>query len=108
MINLKCNFKSAQKDLKCRLCGQHDENQQGLLVCEPLRESQEVDMSESYTDIYNEDKEKITKIAMILKEKFKKFQHYQVHGQSTDNNPCAASLSLVNSHTNSGDMDWNI
>ena len=105
MINLKCNFKSAQKDLECRLCGQHEENQQGLLVCGPLRESQEVDMSESYTDIYNEDKEKITKIAMTLKEKFKKFQHYQVHGQSTDNNPCAASLLLVNSHTNSGDMD---
>ena len=78
MINIKCNFKTAQKDLNCRLCGQHDENQQGLLVCEALRESQEVDMSESYTDIYNEDKEKITKIAMTLKEKFNKFQHYQL------------------------------
>ena len=61
-------------------------------------------MSESYTDIYNEDKDKTTKIAMTLKKKFIKFQHYQVHEQSTNNNPCAASLQLVNNHT-SGDMD---
>ena len=75
-------------------------------MCQALRDSQEVDMSDSYKDIHSEDKEKITKIAMTLKEKFKKFQHYQVHGQSTDNDPCAASLLLFNHHNNhSGDMD---
>ena len=36
MIDLKSNFKVGQKDLKCRLCDKHEEDQQGLLLCPAL------------------------------------------------------------------------
>ena len=102
MIDLECNFKTGQQDLKCRLCRNHEENQQGLLICEALRErSEETKTSENYSDLYSLDKTKITKIAMTLKSKYEKFQLYQVHGKTTTNDfPCAASLAL-----DSGDMD---
>ena len=102
MINIKCNFKTGQPDLKCRLCKNHEENQQGLLICEALEESAaETSASETYSDLYSLDKTKITKTAMTLKSKFQKFQLYQVHGKTTTNDfPCAASLSV-----DSGDMD---
>ena len=103
MIDLKCNFKTGQQDLKCRLCRNHEENQQGLLICEAIRESAaEALSSETYSDLYSLNKTKITKIAMTLKSKFQKFQLYQVHGKTTNDFPCAASLSLV---LDSGDMD---
>jgi len=106
MINLKCNFKTGQKDLKCRLCCKHEENQQGLLICEALRESQENNISNTYEDLYSQEKSKITKVAMTLREKYDKFMLYQVHGKSTDDNPCAAPQVLVNNFSNvSGDMD---
>ena len=102
MIDLKCNFKIGHKDLKCRLCKKHEENQQGLLICEALRESpEETSTSETYSDLYSTDKRKITKIAMTLRTKYQKFQHYQVHGKTKTNDfPFAASLAL-----DSGDMD---
>ena len=71
MVNLKCNFKSGQKDLKCRLCGKHEENQQGLLSCEALRDSQESIISDTYEDLYSMDTRKITKVAMTLRGKYK-------------------------------------
>ena len=103
MVNLKCNFKSGQKDLKCRLCGKHEENQQGLLSCEALRDSQESIISDTYEDLYSMDTRKITKVAMTLREKYEKFLLYQVHGKATDDNPCAAPL--VHHSNVCGDMD---
>ena len=100
---LLCRTKNnLHQDLKCRLCKKHEENQQGLLICDALRESQtEIDTSDTYSDLYSTDKKKITKIAMILKSKYQKFQHYQVHGKNKTNDfPFAASLAL-----DSGDMD---
>ena len=102
MIDLKCNFKIGHKDLKCRLCKTHEENQQGLLICKVLRESPtDIDTSDTYSDLYSTDKKKITKIAMTLRCKYQKFKHYQVHGKNKTNDfPFAASLAL-----DSGDMD---
>ena len=80
MIDLKSNFKVGQKDLKCRLCDKHEENQQGLLLC-PALNSEPV-RTPLYTDLFSEKKEQTTKIAMILKEKFQMFQNLQVQGQS--------------------------
>ena len=81
MLDLKCNFKSVHKDLKCRICGQHEENQEGLLICQALKGK---DATTNYSDLFSQDKNKIRTTAMILKEKFEKFQHLQVHGQTTD------------------------
>ena len=98
MINVKSNFKVGQKDLKCRLCNNHEEDQQGLLICRALN-SEPTRTTPSYSDLFSEKKEKITKIAMILKEKFEKFQNLlQVHGQrpAHQSQLCAASSSNIN------------
>ena len=80
MLDLKCNFKSLHKDLKCRLCDNHEENQEGLMICLALKDKDET-FSGSYSDIFSQDKNKITNTAVVLKKKFEKFQHLQVHGQ---------------------------
>ena len=73
MIDLKANFKTGKKDLKCRLCDKHEENQQGLLVCSAL--NAEPVRTPLYTDLFSERKEKTTDIALIvdLKRKVSKF-----------------------------------
>ena len=107
MIDLKCNFKSIHTDLKCRLCGKHEENQEGLLICEVLREQS--DTTADYSDIFCQDKAKICTTAMTLKRKFEKFEHYQVHGQTTLNGQPSAAPSnivkIVNDELNVNDGD---
>ena len=98
MIDLKSNFKVGQKDLKCRLCDKHDEDQQGLLICSALN-PEPTRTSPAYNDLFSEKKEKITKIAMILKDKFLIFQNIlQVHGQrkARQSQLCAASSLVIN------------
>ena len=54
-----------------------------------------------YSDLSSDEKEKIYNISMLLKKKYEKFQHFQVHGRrntstSTRTQPCAALLVNVN------------
>ena len=94
MVNLKCNFKSLHKDLKCRICDNHEENQEGLLICQALKDDET--FSGSYSDIFSQDKKKITNTAVVLKKKFEKFQHLQVHGQvNIIDQPCAAASANI-------------
>ena len=106
MINLKSNFKVGQKDLKCRLCDIHEEDQQGLLICTALN-SEPTRTIPPYSDLFSEKKEKITKIDMILKDKFLNFQNIlQVHGQrqAHQSQLCAASSLDINT-VNPNDED---
>ena len=104
MLDLKANFKAGQKDLNCRLCDRHEESQQMLLKC-PALSSDSEHPTPPYSDLYSEEKEKITKIAMILKKKFEKYQLLQVRGQrTTSTQPGAASVD-DNTSLVTGDMD---
>ena len=97
MIDLKANFKTGKKDLKCRLCDKHEENQQGLLVCSAL--NAEPVRTPLDTDLFSERKEQTTNIALILKEKFQMFQNLQVQGQR-HSQPSSAASSLNANHVN--------
>ena len=101
MIDLKSNFKAGKKDLKCRLCDKHEEDQRGLLLCSAL--NPDPSRAPPYTDLFSERKEKTTKIASILQEKFQMFQNLQVQGQR-HSQPSAASALNVN-HVNFDDED---
>ena len=105
MLDLKCNFKNGKEDLKCSICGKHDENQEGLLTCEVLLDSSETVNLNSYSDLFSSDKTKVTKIAKVLR---KKFQNYQVQRKNGNNLPSAASLvtnNLNNVSNDCGEMD---
>ena len=110
MLELKCNFKSLHNNLKCRICGQHEENQEGLLSCQALKGKSETNTAK-YSDIFSQDKNQIRITAMILKTKYELFQHLQVHGQTTDitiGQPCAAAstnINLINVNASNVDMD---
>ena len=73
MLDLKCNFKNGKKDLKCSICEKHDENQEGLLICELLLDSTERINPNTYSDLFSSDKTKVTMIAKVLKEKYLHF-----------------------------------
>ena len=61
MIELKANFKSVQKNLTCRLCGAHEENQPGLLICQTLNANTDISTGSppQFSDLYSHDKNKI-------------------------------------------------
>ena len=105
MIDLRSNFKIGKKELNCRLCDKHEESQQMLLQCSAL--NTEPDITTNYSDLYSEDKAKVTEIAMIIKKKFEKFQFLQVHGQRSPRaQPGAASVDNVdNVSHDTEDMD---
>ena len=105
MLDLKCNFKTGQKDLMCSICGKHAENQEGLLTCDVLLDSTEKVNPNSYSDLFSSDKTKVTKIAKILRNKF---LNYQVHRKNGNNLPSAAPLVINNVNNvgnDSGEMD---
>ena len=102
MLDLKCNFKNGKKDLKCSICGKHDETQEGLLTCEVLPDSTETINPNTYSDLFSSDKTKVTVIAKALKEKY---QSYQVHRQNGNNLPSAASLVTTNLNHVSNDCE---
>ena len=115
MLDLRCNFKSVHNVLKCRLCDSHEENQQGLLSCQALWEQSDKSKA-NYSDLLSQDKNKIRDTALILKMKYEKFQHLQVHGQTKDKShsqPSAASSdnlnavndNIVNVYDDDEDMD---
>ena len=103
MLDLKSNFKAGQKDLNCRLCDNHEE--QVLLRCPALSSDSEPAVTVPYSDLYSEEKEKVSEIAMVLKNKFEKYKNLQVRGQrNTSTQPGAASVDDNTSHV-TGDMD---
>ena len=105
MLDLKSNFKAGQKDLNCRLCDNHEESQQMLLRCPALSSDSEPAVTVPYSDLYSEEKEKVSEIAMVLKNKFEKYKNLQVRGQrNTSTQPGAASVDDNTSHV-TGDMD---
>ena len=63
----------------------------------------------AFSDVYSEDTDKVSGIALILKKKFEKFQSLQVHGQRTTSSQpgAASSINDVNdvSHDSDEDMD---
>ena len=71
MINVKCNYKTGQTDLKCRKCSSEDEDQEHLLKCAALLDNSIVsgDIPE-YQDLFSTNTEKVAKISNILKSKF--------------------------------------
>ena len=106
MLELKANFKRGKNDLNCCLCNKHEENQQMLLKCSALNSDHE--STPPYSDLYSEDADNVSRIAMIIKKKFEMFQTLQVHGQRTTSaQPGAASSINVNnvSHDSDEDMD---
>ena len=71
MINVKCNFKAGQTDLKCRKCLSDDEDQEHLLNCPALVDNSVViGEMPSYQDLFSNHTEKVTKISYILQFKF--------------------------------------
>ena len=75
MLQVKCNFKIGQSDLKCRECFQSDEDQQHLLVCPALADNSVLDAGylPQYQDLYSDNTERIENIGKILMTKFKLF-----------------------------------
>ena len=83
MMDVKVNFKLGQKDLLCRACRKADENQQHLLECERLSQSDLVTrISYQYQDLFKNDPGQLAKIGRILKKK------YEALKQTTNVNTC--------------------
>ena len=71
MINVKCNYKIGQTDLKCRKCLSEDEDQEHLLKCPALVDNSVVSGEmPSYQDLFSNHTEKVIKISYILQSKF--------------------------------------
>ena len=71
MINVKCNYKTGQTDLKCRKCISEDEDQEHLLNCPALVDNSVVSGEmPSYQDLFSNNTEKVIKISYILQSKF--------------------------------------
>ena len=71
-LDLKNNFKQGKKDLRCRLCRGHIEDQQSLLTCPALNNVQDTSQSE-YSDLFSDRIDKLTSIARLLRRKFEEF-----------------------------------
>ena len=91
-IDVNSNKLRGQKDLKCRLGCDEEENQAHLLLCKALAGSDIVKDVPNHDDIYVNDVPKIETISRILQQKFKLFKETyddnQVHSPSQ---ACAAS-----------------
>ena len=73
-LNLRNNFKQGKKDLNCRLCSGHREDQQSLLSCPALNNVQDTSQTE-YSDLFSDRIDKLTLIARLLKRKFEEFNN---------------------------------
>ena len=71
MLDVKVNFPGTQENLLCELCGEHNDDQESLLVCEKLDESNSlVTKSPDYKDLFSSHVDKQLEISLILKRKF--------------------------------------
>ena len=72
MVDLKFNFKGSHNNLKCELCGNHDDDQESLLVCEKLKkQNQVVTIPPQYNDIFSTDLKQQLSVLSILEENYK-------------------------------------
>ena len=96
-IDVKCNKLWGQKNLRCRLGCDEEENQAHLLQCKAIAGSDIVKDVPKYEDIYMNDVPKIETISKILNQKFnllkETFDKNQVHSPIQ---ACAASASSIN------------
>ena len=59
MLDVKVNFPRTQSNLKCEVCGEHEDDQQSILVCEKLNEtSSGVINPPKYEDLFSSNVEK--------------------------------------------------
>ena len=77
-LDVKNNFKQGKKDLQCRLCRKHIEDQQSLLTCEALDQGSYAHFSTQprYSDIFSENLEKLAAITRVLHKKFDNFTYH--------------------------------
>ena len=76
-----------------------------LLTCGVLSDSSETINPNTYSDLFSSDKNKVTKIAKTLRNKF---LNYQVHRKNGNNLPSAAPVVVNNPNTvndDCGNMD---
>ena len=72
MVDVKSNFKGSHNNLKCELCGNHDDDQESLLVCEKLKkQNQVVTIPPQYNDIFSTDLKQQLSLLSILEENYK-------------------------------------
>ena len=72
MVQVRDNFKSSYADTNCQLCYQHVDSQPNLLNCKMLQDDALVAATPEYEDLFSNDAEKQLKIAILLREKFRK------------------------------------
>ena len=71
MLDVKVNFPGTQENLVCELCGEHNDDQESLLVCEKLDESNSlVTKSPDFKDLFFSHVDKQLQKSLILKKKF--------------------------------------
>ena len=71
MLDVKVNFPGTQDNLVCELCGDHNDDQESLLICEKLNETNSlVKKSPEYQDMFSSNVNKQLEISIILKRKF--------------------------------------
>ena len=107
MLEVKNNFKLGKSDLNCSLGCDTTEDQEHILQCPVLRDSDEDNLIE-YNDIYSLDHLKVKEVTRILMTKFYKFTKLKatVHGKSPQTNSSAAeSDDRVDNDVNDNDYD---
>ena len=95
-LDVKNNFKQGKKDLQCRLCRKHIEDQESLLTCEALDQGSNGHFSPQprYSDIFSENMEKLAAITRVLHQKFDNFT-YHVSRQASQPSSSATDVILI-------------
>ena len=95
-LDVKNNFKQGKKDLQCRLCRKHIEDQQSLLTCEALDQGSYAHFSTQprYSDIFSENMEKLAAITTVLHKKFDNFT-YHVNRQASQPSSSATDVMVI-------------
>ena len=101
-LDLKNNFKQGKKDLMCRLCSGHIEDQQSLLTCPALNNVQN---KLEYSDLFSDRMEKLTLIAKVLKSKFEEFNFHVSRQQQSSSATDVNVDNFVVNVDNSVEMD---
>ena len=103
-LNLKNNFKLGKTNLQCRLCNDHLEDQQSLLVCPALIQvgQTQTPLQPRYSDIFSNNMDKLSVTIKILYKKYQEFQ-IQVNRQPTRPSSSAPTINVDNDN----DIDVN-
>ena len=102
-LDVKNNFKQGKKDLQCRLCRKHIEDQQSLLTCEALDPGRNGQFPQlEYSDIFSEKIEKLVAITRLLHTKFDNFS-FHVNRQASQ--PSSSATDVIVAINNPVDLD---